>query len=40
MLHVSGFSGTVVDNALNKQNQQKCTTFDVDKNYYQPGNCG
>ena len=40
MLHVSSFSGTVADNALNKQNQQKFTTFDVDNDHYQPGNCG
>ena len=40
MLHVSGFSGTVADNALNKQNQQKFTTFDLDNDHYQPGNCG
>ena len=30
----------LTDNALNKQNQQKFTTFDVDNDHYQPGNCG
>lgn len=40
MLHVSGFSGSVKDNALTLHNQQKFTTFDVDNDHFSAGNCG
>ena len=40
MLHVSGFSGSVTDNALTLHNQQKFTTFDVDNDHFSAGNCG